>query len=105
MSMEALFRPEMVLIIVFSAVLTYVTRFGGYVLVSRLRRMPPRVEAAMNAVPAAVLTTLVAPAALTGGLTVTLALVTALLVGLRLGVMPMLAAGWVVVMALRYLIG
>jgi len=103
--METLFRPEMVMIIVAAALATYATRFGGYVLITRMKRIPPRVEAALNAVPAAVLTTLVAPAAVTGGLDVSLALVAALLVGLRLGVLPMLAAGWVVVMTLRHLIG
>ncbi|MFC3075630.1 AzlD family protein [Shinella pollutisoli] len=103
--MEALFRPEMVAIIVAAALATYATRFGGYVLITRMKRIPPRVEAALNAVPAAVLTTLVAPSAVTGGLDVSLTLVAALLVGLRLGVLPMLAAGWVVVMILRHLIG
>lgn len=103
--MEALFRPEMVAIIVAAALATYATRFGGYVLITRMKRIPPRVEAALNAVPAAVLTTLVAPSAVTGGLDVSLTLVAALLVGLRLGVLPMLAAGWVVVMVLRHLIG
>lgn len=102
--MDALFRPEMVAIIVAAAIATYATRFGGYVLITRMKRIPPRVEAALNAVPAAVLTTLVAPAAVTGGLDVSLALAAALLVGLRLGVLPMLAAGWVVVMTLRHLI-
>lgn len=103
--MEALFRPEMVAIIVAAALATYATRFGGYVLITRMKRIPPRVEAALNAVPAAVLTTLVAPSAVTGGLDVSLTLVAALLMGLRLGVLPMLAAGWVVVMILRHLIG
>ena len=103
--MEALFRPEMVMIIVSAAIATYATRFGGYVLIMRMKRIPPRVEAALNAVPAAVLSTLVAPAALSGGTDVAITLVAALLVGLRFGVMPMLLAGWVVVMTLRHLIG
>lgn len=45
-----------------AAVATYVTRFGGYVLITQLKNIPPRIESALNAVPAAVLTTLVAPA-------------------------------------------
>lgn len=103
--METFLRPEMALIIALGALATYVTRFGGYALITRMKRIPPRVEAALNAVPTAVLTTLVAPAAVTGGPSVTLALVAALVVGMRLGIMPMLAAGWVVVMAARHLIG
>ena len=47
------------------AFLTYLTRIGGHLILSRFERIHPRVEAALNAVPAAVLTTLVAPAALT----------------------------------------
>ena len=103
--MEEILRPHMVMIIVFAALATYVTRFGGYVLITRMKRIPPRVEAALNAVPAAVLATLVAPAAVTGGTNVAITLVAAGLVGLRFGMMPMLAAGWAVVMALRHLIG
>jgi uncharacterized membrane protein len=63
------------------------------------------VEAALNAVPAAVLTTLVAPAAVTGGLDVSLVLLVALVAGLRLSVLPMLAIGWATAMVLRHLIG
>ncbi|MCF3642157.1 AzlD family protein [Rhizobium sp. TRM95111] len=103
--MDAYFDPQILMIILAGAVATYLTRIGGYVLITRLKRIPPRVEAALNAVPAAVLTTLVAPAAATGGLNVTLAMAAAFLVGLRLSVLPMLVAGWAVVMTLRHLIG
>ena len=54
-------------IILAAAVVTYLTRIGGHVLLSRFQRIHPRVEAGLDAVPAAVLTTLVAPAA-AGGL-------------------------------------
>lgn len=103
--MEAFFHTNTVLIIFFGALATYVTRIGGYVMITRMSRIPPRFEAALNAVPAAVLTTLVAPAALTGGLDVTVALVIAFAIGLRFSVFPMLAAGWLAVMALRHLLG
>ena len=103
--MEDLFHANTVMIILFGALATFLTRIGGYVMITRMSRIPPRVEAALNAVPAAVLTTLVAPAAVTGGLDVTLALLVAFAVGLRLSVFPMLAAGWLVVMAMRHLIG
>ena len=103
--MDALFHTQTLLIIAAGAIATYLTRIGGYVFITRMKRIPPRAEAALNAVPAAVLTTLVAPAAVTGGLDVTLVLLVALVVGLRLSVLPMLAIGWVAVMALRYVIG
>lgn len=58
---------DTVLIIAGAAALTYVTRFGGHAVLSRFPRLHPRVDAALEAVPAAVLTTLVAPAAAQGG--------------------------------------
>ena len=103
--MDTMFHMQTLLIIAAGAIATYLTRVGGYVFITRMKRIPPRAEAALNAVPAAVLTTLVAPAAVTGGLDVTLVLVIAFLAGLRLSVLPMLAIGWVAVMTLRYLIG
>ena len=70
-----------------------------------MKRIPPRMEAALAAVPAAVLTTLVAPAFFTGGWETKLALVVALLVGLRVSHTWMLVAAWAVVMAWRHTIG
>jgi uncharacterized membrane protein len=103
--METFFHTQTLLIIAAGAIATYLTRVGGYVFITRMKRIPPRAEAALNAVPAAVLTTLVAPAAVTGGLDVSLTLLVALVIGLRLSVLPMLAIGWIVVMTLRYFIG
>jgi uncharacterized membrane protein len=51
--------------IIGAAIVTYAARAGGHLVLSRFRRIPPRVDAALNAVPAAVLATLVAPAAVT----------------------------------------
>nr|WP_247750335.1 AzlD domain-containing protein [Rhizobium sp. 16-449-1b] len=95
----------MLLIILAAAVATYATRIGGYILITTMKRIPPRMEAALAAVPAAVLTTLVAPAFFTGGWETKLALVVALLVGLRVSHTWMLVAAWAVVMAWRHTIG
>ena len=103
--MENLFHMQTLLIIAAGALATYLTRIGGYVFITRMKRIPPRAEAALNAVPAAVLTTLVAPAAITGGWDVSITMAVALLVGLRLALLPMLAVGWIVVMLLRHVIG
>ncbi|HEX5934697.1 MAG TPA: AzlD family protein [Pseudorhizobium sp.] len=94
-----------VLLILAAALATYATRIGGYVLITRLKSIPPRVEAALNAVPAAVLTTLVAPAFFTGGWDVKIAMLAALAVALRFPGLIMLAAGWVAVMICRHLFG
>ncbi|MGB3389682.1 MAG: AzlD family protein [Pseudaminobacter sp.] len=92
-------------IILAGAVLTYLTRIGGYLVLSRFERINPRVEAGLNAVPAAVLTTLVAPAALSARPAELTALLVAGLVALRGGMMSMFLAGAAVLIAMRYLIG
>lgn len=102
--MEALFRPEMLLIILGGAVATYLTRIGGYLLIKRFKTIPPRIEAGLNAVPAAVLTTLVAPAALTGGPETAIALVVSLVAGLRVSGLALIAIGWAVAMILRHFV-
>ncbi len=99
------FNSHMVLLIAAAAVVTFLTRIGGYILIVKMTRIPPRVEAALNAVPAAVLTTLVAPAFFVGGWDTKVAMVAALLVGLRYPSTYMLIAGWIVVMAWRHSIG
>lgn len=99
------FNSHMVLLILAAAVVTFLTRIGGYILIVKMTRIPPRVEAALNAVPAAVLTTLVAPAFFSGGWDTKVAMLVALVVGLRYPPTLMLVAGWVVVMAWRHSIG
>lgn len=89
------------IIILCAALATYLTRIGGYVLITRLKTLPPRLEAALNAVPAAVLSTLVAPAFVYGGLDVTIAMAVAVVIGLRASSLVMLLGGWLTVMALR----
>lgn len=103
--MDTLFHTQTLLIIAAGAIATYLTRVSGYVFITRMKRIPPRAEAALNAVPAAVLTTLVAPAAVTGGFDVSVTMAIAFLLGLRLSLLPVLAIGWVVVMVLRQFIG
>ncbi|MDH4414150.1 MAG: AzlD domain-containing protein [Rhizobium sp.] len=99
--MSTLLTPYMTLLIAAAAVATFLTRIAGYVLVKRLKTMPLRLEAALNAVPAAVLTTLVAPAFFYGEIDVKVAMAAALLIGLRFGTIPMLIVGWAVVMLMR----
>ena len=88
-------------IILAGALVTYLTRIGGHLVLSRFQRIHPRVEAALEAVPAAVLTTLVAPAASMGGPAEWAALAVAGLVALRAGLIPMFLAGAAVLILLR----
>jgi uncharacterized membrane protein len=91
-------------IILAGAFFTYLTRVGGHLVLSRFERIHPRVEAGLNAVPAAVLTTLVAPAAVDGGPAEWTALIVAGLVSLRFGLMSMFLTGAAVLIAMRYLL-
>ncbi|MEJ8311462.1 AzlD family protein [Agrobacterium larrymoorei] len=100
--MSDFFHLQTLIIIFAGAVATYLTRVGGYVLMTRLKSIPPRVEAGLNAVPVAVLTTLVAPAFFEGGYDVKLGMIVALIVGLRFPGLIMLFAGWALVVALRH---
>ncbi|MEI5677978.1 MULTISPECIES: AzlD family protein [unclassified Mesorhizobium] len=92
-------------IILAGAAMTYLTRIGGHLVLSRFERVHPRIEAGLDAVPAAVLTTLVAPAAISAGPTELAALLVAGIVSLRSGLMPMFLAGAVVLIALRHFMG
>jgi len=103
--MSTLITPYMTLLIASAAAATFATRVAGYILVKRLKSMPPRLEAALNAVPAAVLTTLVAPAFFYGEIDVKVAMLAALLIGLRFSTIPMLIGGWAAVMLMRQVIG
>lgn len=89
-------------IILAGAVVTYLTRIGGHLVLSRFERVHPRVEAALDAVPAAVLTTLVAPAAVSAEPAELGALVVAGLVALRFDMLPMFLAGAAALGLLRW---
>ena len=93
------------LTILAAALATYGTRTAGYALVKSMDTIPPRMEAALNAVPAAVLAALVAPAFVFGGMDVTLTLIIALLIGLRAPSLVMLGCAWAFIVALRQFAG
>lgn len=92
-------------IILGGALLTYLTRIGGHLVLSRFERIHPRIEAGLEAVPAAVLTTLVAPAAIAGGPAEWTALAVAALVALRAPLIVMFLAGAVTLILMRALLG
>jgi uncharacterized membrane protein len=90
------------LTILSAALATFATRIGGYMLIKSMSTIPPRMEAALNAVPAAVLTALMAPSFVYGGADVTITLIVALLIGLRAPSLVMILVAWVFVVALRH---
>lgn len=88
-------------VILAGAVATYLTRVAGHAVLSRFERIPPRVEAALNAVPAAVLTAIVAPYAVFFGLAEAITIVAAIVLALRLPTLAMLGLCWALVWVLR----
>lgn len=92
-------------IVLAGAAATYLTRIGGHLILSRYERIHPRVEAGLNAVPAAVLTTLVAPAAMRGSVPELAALAVAGLSALRGGMLTVFLAGAATLVVLRYVLG
>ena len=90
--------------IFFGALVTYFTRIGGLLLLSRFNRIHPRIEAGLDAVPAAVLTTLVAPATIAAGPMEWAAMGVAILVALRGGLISTFIAGVVALILLRNLL-
>jgi len=92
-------------IIIAGAVVTYLTRIGGHLVISRFENIHPRVEAGLNAVPAAVLTTLVAPELLNAGPAEWAALVVTAVMSLRGGLMSMFLAGAAVLIVARQFVG
>lgn len=91
-------------IIFFGAIVTYFTRIGGLLLLSRFNRIHPRIEAGLDAVPAAVLTTLVAPATIAAGPVEWAAMGVAILVALRGGLTATFIVGTATLILLRNLL-
>jgi uncharacterized membrane protein len=92
-------------IILAAAVATFITRAGGFWVLSLFQTIHPRVEAGLNAVPAAVLTTLVVPQIVNGGVAEIASIAVAALVGIRTGMISGFFAGWATIVALRAIMG
>ncbi len=96
---------EIFLLIAALGLVTFATRAGGYVMIRMFKTIHPRVEAALDAVPAAVLTTIVVPVAMTSGWKEALTIIAAALVGLRLGIIGVLVFGTAMIVVLRLVFG
>ena len=80
---------------------TFITRIGGYLLISRFHTIPPKVHAALEAVPVAVLTALVVPS-ITKGWAELITLIAVALACLRLSTTMVLFAGLGLLIILRW---
>ena len=94
---------NLVALIVACAVVTYLTRIGGHLLLARFMPLHHRVEAALEAVPVAVISALIAPAFLLGGSAEALAGAVAIVAGLRLSGTWILLVGVLMLVGLRHL--
>ncbi|WAP68151.1 AzlD family protein [Jiella pelagia] len=83
--------------------LTYLTRFGGHILISLLGTIPPRASAALDAVPAAVMTAIVAPVLVSGDWPERVAIVVCLILSLRLPLIAVVVIGTAMVAGARAL--
>lgn len=92
-------------LIVALGVATYATRSLGYLIVAQFGTLHPRVMAALDAVPAAVITTIVLPPVITGGLAERLTFAIAIVLSLRLSMPITLAISIAVLGVLRAFLG
>lgn len=83
------------------AAATYGTRIGGDLVLSRFKSIHPRVEAALDAVPIAVMTAIVVPMALATGIAETCAVAVTIASSFRLPTNVSILAGVVTVALLR----
>ena len=96
---------DIILLILACAAATYVTRIGGHLILSSFGTIHHRVSAALDAVPIAVMTALVAPALVTHGPAEVIALVCAGVTALRAPLMVSVALGLIALMGLRSILG
>jgi uncharacterized membrane protein len=99
------FDPSTLLAIALMALATYATRAGGVWLANRFD-LSERAGAWLDAIPGAILVSLVAPTVLTGGPAEALAALAVVVVAVRSGSLPLaMATGVVAVVVLRALAG
>lgn len=96
---------DLMWLFLFCAVGTYLTRAGGHVILSRFGTINHRVEAALDAVPTAMLAALVAPYLINKGLIEALGIAVAAYVATRLSLMFTIVFGLLTVVGLRLVAG
>lgn len=93
--------PFMLYLIVTGAVVTLANRLAGHYILARFEPIPFRFEAALEAVPVAVMTTLVVPATVDGGWQEWVCLATAMILCLRLPFVFSVFGAVIVLLVLR----
>lgn len=90
-----------VLLIMICAAATYATRIGGHLILSRFDSVNHRLEAALEVVPIAVLTALVAPSIVTHGPVESLSIFIGAIVAFRYSLMTSVACGLMALVIMR----
>ncbi|EFL90830.1 AzlD family protein [Ahrensia sp. R2A130] len=91
----------LMLVVLVGSAVTLVNRLAGHYILARFEPIPYRVEAALEAVPVAVMTTLVVPAAINGAFPEWVALAVAFVLGLRLHFLIAVLGGITVLLLMR----
>lgn len=89
--------------IVGMAIVTYLTRIGGLALAGRLD-LGPRAQAALDAIPPAVLIAVIAPSMLAAGWRESVASAITVFAATRLPLLPTIVVGVLAIVALRHLV-
>ncbi len=92
---------DLTLLFIACAAVTYATRCGGHLILSRFGTIHHRVSAALDAVPTAVMAALVAPSLVTHGPAEVLAIIVSGLIALRAPLMFSVAVSTAVLVGLR----
>ncbi|MEO0498475.1 MAG: AzlD domain-containing protein [Pseudomonadota bacterium] len=93
------------LIILVGGAVTLINRMAGHYVLRRFEPIPYRVEAALEAVPVAVITAIILPAAIDGGWMERLVLVVAMLLGVRFSFLVAGGLSLVLLIVLRSVFG
>ncbi|MBL4600346.1 MAG: AzlD domain-containing protein [Rhizobiaceae bacterium] len=96
------FGDNLWVLIIVLAIVTYMTRIGGDLVLSRFKSIHPRVDAALEAVPAAVITAIVIPPALTNGPSAFIAMMVTMLACYKTSPIISMVIGMGTLAALRY---
>jgi len=104
MIMADLFDPFLFKLIIVGAVVTLINRLAGHYILTRFEPINYRVEAALEAVPVAVMTTLVIPAVVDGSWPEWLCFVIAMILSLRVSFTVAVFGSLAVLLAIRQFI-
>ena len=93
------------IIFLLCGLVTYLTRIGGHIILVRFGSIHHRLEAALDAVPTAVITSLVAPYLISHNWIESASLIIATLIALRFSMLWTVLFGLLVLLSLRHFFG